>query len=479
VRSPTIAFIGAGSTVFARVLLRDLFIFPELRSARIALMDIDSERLMITEAVARRIATNSGAGSAIEATTDIRRALDGADYVINMIQVGGYRPATVIDFEVPKRYGLRQTIGDTLGIGGIMRGLRTYPVMRDIALQMEDCCPDALFLNYTNPMAMLVWAMDRTTPIRTVGLCHSVQGTAGDIAEWLGVPVAEVDYLCAGINHMAFYLRLAHQKRDLYPDLREVLAERRYPEHERVRFEAFKWLGYFVTESSEHFAEYVPWFIKHGDDDLIDRYHVPLDEYPARCEDQIAEWESMRAALLSEDEREIKRFEATALSRLSGMNERRLAATAPVDLARAEELRRRWLEDQQRKRSGHSGEYTSLIVHSIETGQPRVINGNVMNRGSIDNLPGECCVEVPCVVDANGVQPTHVGLLPPQLAALMQTNINVQSLTVEAAVTGKREHIYHAAMLDPHTAAELDLEQIAALVDDLIAAHGNWLPTFV
>ena len=467
-----IAFIGAGSTVFARALLRDLFTFPELHGVEIALMDIDPERLGDTERVARRVAEQAGAGATINATTDRRRALDGADYAINMIQVGGYRPATVTDFEIPKGYGLRQTIGDTLGIGGIMRALRTIPVMLEMARDMEECCPDVLFLNYTNPMAMLTWAMLRATPIRTVGLCHSVQGTAGELAGMLDLPAAEIDYRCAGINHMAFYLRFEHQGRDLYPELRRLLEERRVPEHERVRFEVLRRFGYFVTESSEHFSEYVPWFIKRDRPDLIERYNVPLDEYPARCEEQIAEWGEMRAALTSEDQEELARHERARWNKLGGIRERRLEATAKVDPARAEVLRERWLVERRKKLTGHSGEYGTLIIHSMETGQPRVVYGNVANHGLIDNLPRGCCVELPCLVDKNGVQPTHVGSLPPHLAALMQTNINVQALTVEAALTGKREHVYHAAMLDPHTAADLDLEQITSLVDELLAAHG-------
>jgi alpha-galactosidase len=476
--SPKIAFLGAGSTVFARALLRDLFTFPELHDATFALMDINTERLATTETVARRVAAEAGAKPQIETTTERRRALDGADYAINMIQVGGYRPATVTDFEIPKKYGLRQTIGDTLGIGGIMRGLRTIPVMREMAFDMEECCPDALFLNYTNPMAILTWAMERMSSIRTVGLCHSVQGTASELASWLGIPAHEIDYHCAGINHMAFYLKLERQGCDLYPELRTVLAEGRYPAHERVRFEAFKRLGYFVTESSEHFAEYVPWFIKANRPDLIDRFNIPLDEYPARCEDQIAEWDEMQAALVSSDPDAISNYEAARIGKLSPSWDRRLQATVRENPARAEELRRFWAEERKDRLSGHSGEYGTLVIHSIETGQPRVINGNVINHGLIDNLPDCCSVEVPCLIDRNGVQPTRVGTLPPQLAALMQTNINVQSLTVEAALTGKREHIYHAALLDPHTAAELDTDQIVSLVDDLIEAHGEWLPAY-
>jgi alpha-galactosidase len=441
-------------------------------------MDIDPDRLNDTKLVAERVAAVAGATPTIEATTDRRQALGGADYVINMIQVGGYRPSTVVDFEIPKQYGLRQTIADTLGIGGIMRGLRTIPVMLDIARDMEECCPDALLLNYTNPMAILTWAMTRATPIKTVGLCHSVQGTARDLAEILELPPEEITYHCAGINHMAFYLRFEHQGRDLYPALRQIAADGVYPVYERVRFNVFQRLGYFVTESSEHFSEYVPWFIKRDRSDLIDRYNIPLDEYPARCEEQIAEWGRHRAALTADDPAVLSRYEAEQAGRLSGVVERRLAIAARDDPAQAESLRQAALAERKEKLSGHSGEYGTLIIHSMETGQPRVINGNVANHGLIDNLPTGSCVEVPCLIDGNGVQPTRVGTLPPQLAALMQTNINVQSLTVEAALTGCREHIYHAAMLDPHTAAELDLDQIHNLVDDLITAHGDWLPAY-
>ena len=476
--APKIAFIGAGSTVFARALLRDLFTFPELHGATVSLMDIDPERLATTEIVARRVVEQAGANATVEATTDRRRALDGADYAINMIQVSGYRPATVVDFEIAKRYGLRQTIGDTLGVGGIMRALRTIPVMLEMARDMEACCPDVLFLNYTNPMAMLTWAMLRATPIKTVGLCHSVQGTAADLAEWLRVPSGELDYRCAGINHMAFYLRLEHDGRDLYPELRRLQAEGGVPAYERVRFGVLRWFGYFVTESSEHFAEYVPWFIKRDRPDLIDRYNIPLDEYPARCEDQIAEWEEMGAALTSPDPAAAERYEASRRGRLSHYSEQRLAAVRKEDPSRAEELRGQWLAEREQKLRGHSGEYGTLIIHSMETGQPRIVYGNVANHGLIDNLPAGCCVEVPCLIDRNDVQPVRVGPLPPQLAALMQTNINVQALTVEAALTGKRDHVYQAALLDPHTAAELDPEQICALVYDLIAAHGDLLPAF-
>ena len=430
---PKIALIGAGSTVFAKNLLGDILSFPELAEAEIALHDIDEERLRTSAVVAERVGRALAARPAIMATTDRRRALDGADYVITMFQIGGYRPGTVVDFEVPKKHGLRQTIADTLGIGGIMRGLRTIPVLLEMCAEMEEVCPDAWLLNYVNPMAMNCWAVNRATTIRNVGLCHSVQGTAEQLAHDIGVPVAEINYLCAGINHMAFYLRFERDGQDLYPLIRQVIDDGRVPDWNRVRYEALRHLGYFVTESSEHFSEYVPWFIKRDRPELIEQFNIPLDEYITRCENQIAAWEMMRGYL--EDE------------------------TVELNVERTHE-------------------YGAYIIHSLETGTPRVVYGNVANDGLIDNLPAGCCVELPCLVDRNGIQPTRIGALPPQLAALMQTNVNVQTLTVEAALTGKREHVYHAAMLDPHTAAELDLGQIHALVDDLIAAHGGWLPPF-
>lgn len=431
---PRIAFIGAGSTVFAKNLLGDILSFEELAESTIALFDIAEDRLATTEIVAHKAAESVHANPRITATTDRREALDGADYAICMVQVGGYQPCTVTDFEIPKRYGLRQTIGDTLGIGGIMRGLRTVPVLLDICRDMEAVCPEATFLNYANPMAINCAALARLTPIRTVGLCHSVQGTAEELARDIRVPVDEIDYLCAGINHMAFYLKFAHKNgEDLYPRIRQVIEEGRVPEKNRVRYKMLEHLGYFVTESSEHFAEYVPWFIKRDRPDLIAQYNIPLDEYLARCEDQLAKWDDLRQRL--EDQQE------------------------PLGVLR-------------------SSEYCSFIIHSMETGEPSVVYGNVPNRGLISNLPETACVEVPCLVDGNGVQPTQIGKLPPQLAAMMQTNINVQELTVEAIRTGRREHIYHAAMLDPHTAAELDLDQICTLVDELLAAHTDWIPPY-
>ncbi|MEM7342342.1 MAG: alpha-glucosidase/alpha-galactosidase [Actinomycetota bacterium] len=444
-----ITFVGAGSTVFAKNLLGDILSQPALAGSEISLFDIDSERLATSEIVAKKTAAAVGANPTIEATVDRRRALDNADHVITMFQIGGYEPSTVIDFDIPTRYGLRQTIADTGGIGGIMRALRTVPVLLDVCADMEELCADAHLLQYVNPMSINMWAANRASSVKAVGLCHSVQHTAEQLAEDIGVPIDEVRYLCAGINHMAFYLdfeqRTPDGTVDLYPKIAEFAQKGPIPDRghgarsdggvvglsDAVRYEMFERLGYFVTESSEHFAEYVPWFIKSGRDDLIERFGIPLDEYPRRCEYQIEAWHDLRAELEDPDAE--------------------LEVTPSV-------------------------EYGASIVHAVETGEPTVIYGNVPNNGAIDNLPAECIVEVPCLVDHNGVQATKVGSIPPQLAALMQTNINVQSLTVEALMTGNREHVYHAAMLDPHTAAELDLDQIWSLVDDLMDAHGDYIP---
>ena len=426
-----ITFIGAGSTVFAKNLLVDILSFPELADSQLCLFDIDSERLQTSEIVANRIAQTLGIHPTIETTTDRARALDGATYAINMIQVGGYRPCTVTDFEIPKKYGLQQTIGDTLGIGGIMRALRTTPLLIEMCREMEQRCPDVIHLNYVNPMAINCWALTRATRIRTIGLCHSVQHTASDLATDIGVPLEEINYLVAGINHMAFYLKFERNGEDLYPLIHKVIEEGRVPSDNRVRYDMLRRLGYFVTESSEHFSEYVPWYIKRDRADLIERYNIPLDEYPRRCEIQIAEWKYLRKSLEMPD--------------------------APFEMER-------------------SVEYGSGIIHSMETGVPRVVYANLENNNLITNLPSGCCVEVPCLVEKNGIQPTQIGALPPHLAALMQTNINVQALTVESILTGNREHIYHAAMLDPHTSAELDLDQIWQIVDDLITQHAEWIP---
>ena len=440
---PKIAFVGAGSTVFTRNLEGDVLAMPELAdTTTLALMDIDAERLAASELVARRLVEARSAGARVEATLDRAAALDGADYVVTSFQVGGYRPSTVVDFEVPKRFGLRQTIGDTLGVGGIMRGLRTIPVLLDVCRDMERRCPGALLLQYVNPMAMLGWAVAEATSVRCVGLCHSVQHTAGELAADLGLAPGELRYDVAGINHMAFFLSLtAADGRDLYPELHRVIDEGRVPEWNRVRYEVLRHLGSFVTESSEHFAEYVPWFIKSARPDLVERFAVPLDEYPRRCERQIAEWDALHARLVSGD-----------------------GAAA--------------LED-----TGPSVEFGARIVRACETGAPFAFHGNVPNRAPgggrlIENLPDDCCVEVPCVASADGIEPQAVGALPRHLAALMQTNVNVQGLVVEAALSGRREPVHHAAMLDPHTAAELSLQEIRDLVEALLEAHGDRIPPF-
>ncbi len=438
-----IAFIGAGSTVFMKNLIGDALLRPALSDAHIALMDIDAARLEDSALVARKLAASLGAGARVTATTDRRTALDGADFVIVAFQIGGYKPCTVTDFEIPKAYGLRQTIADTLGVGGIMRGLRTVPHLWALAEDMRALCPNALMLNYVNPMAINTWALTARYPdIRQVGLCHSVQGTAEELTRDLGLDVADLRYRAAGINHMAFYLSLEARDcsgwRDLYPALREGYRAGRIPLESHwnprcpnlVRYEVMEHLGYFVTESSEHFAEYVPWFIKSHRPDLIERLRIPLDEYPKRCEEQIAAWSAQAEAL----------------------------KTAPM----IEHL--------------ETHEYAATIMDSLTTGTPSVIYGNHANHGFIPQLPEGAAVEVPTLVDANGLQPTVVPDLPPHLIALMRTNLNVQELTVQALLTENSDHIYHAAMLDPHTAAELDLRQIRALVDDLLTAHADWLP---
>lgn len=459
-----IVFIGAGSTVFAKNLIGDILSYPELADSNIVLMDINPERLATSEGVAHFINDTLGTNATIEATTDRRAALAGADYVICMIQVGGYQPATVTDFEIPKKYGLEQTIGDTLGIGGIMRGLRTIPVLLSITRDMEELCPHALFINYVNPMAMNQWALSRATTIKTVGLCHSVPHTAHELAEDIGVPYEDINYLVAGINHVAFYLKFEHAKtgEDLYPLIQQVVDQARIPDWNRVRYEMFQRLGYFVTESSEHFSEYTPWFIKRHKPELIVQFNIPINEYLARCQAQITAWDMMQHARA--DGHAVT--ESMIRDALDGIELMPRMVDANVQTV---------LNYDKVERSV---EYGSLIIHSMETGTPRRIYGNVPNSGIITNLPNGCCVEVPCLVDKNGIQPVTIGEIPPHLAALMQTNINVQSLTVEAALTAKRDHIYHAAMLDPHTAAELTLDQIWSMVDELIEAHGDMLPDY-
>lgn len=437
-----ITFMGAGSTIFARNVLGDCMCTPDLRECEIALYDIDKKRLEESEIILKAINHNVNEDRAsIKAYLGVENrkdALREANFVVNAIQVGFYDPCTIIDFEIPKKYGLRQTIADTLGIGGIMRGLRTIPVIRDFAKDMEEVCPDAWFLNYTNPMAIITGYMQRYTKIKTVGLCHSVQVCSRDLLKSLGMEdkLEGRKELIAGINHMAWLLEIYDKDgQDLYPEIKKRAAEKNATEKhwDMVRYEYIKRLGYYCTESSEHNAEYNPFFIKNKYPELIEKYNIPLDEYPRRCINQIKGWEEEKNNILNNGE--------TTHTRTT--------------------------------------EYASYIMEAIVTNKPCKIGGNVLNTGLIDNLPAEACVEVPCLVDAMGVTPCHVGKLPPQLAAMNMTNINSQLLTIEAAITKKREHIYQAAMLDPHTGAELSIDDIVALCDELIEAHGEYMKEYV
>ena len=442
-----IAFIGAGSTVFMKNIIGDALQKTALSNATLALMDIDPRRLGESALVARKIVETLGVDARIETHANQRQALDGADFVIVAFQIGGYEPATVTDFEIPKRFGLRQTIADTLGVGGIMRGLRTVPHLWKICEDMLAVCPHALMLQYVNPMAINTWAITAKYPqIRQIGLCHSVQGTAAELAHDLELPVDEIRYRAGGINHMAFYLEFEHRQADgswldLYPALKQGYQDGRFPKPNqanarcpnKVRYEMLMRLGYFVTESSEHFAEYTPYFIKRGREDLIEKFGIPLDEYPKRCLEQTQAWKVQADAY---------------------------AKTGRIEIS-------------------PSKEYAATIMNSIVTGEPSLIYGNVANHGNIAQLPHGCAVEVPCRVDASGIVPGVVNDIAPQLIGLMRTNVNVQELTVAALLLESREHVYHAAMLDPHTAAELDLGQIWALTDALIEAHGEWLPAWL
>lgn len=437
-----IAFLGAGSTVFARNVLGDCMCTPCLQDAEIALYDIDGKRLEESEIILKAINKNINSSRAKIYTylgEDKRKdALRNADFVVNAIQVGGYDPCTIIDFEIPKKYGLRQTIADTLGIGGIMRGLRTIPVMRDIARDMEEVCPNALLLNYTNPMSILTGYMLRYTKVRTVGLCHSVQICSRDLLKGLGMEdkLEGRSELIAGINHMAWLLEIKDKEgNDLYPEIRKraIIKNSNEKHHDMVRYEYIKHLGYYCTESSEHNAEYNPFFIKSKYPKLIERFNIPLDEYPRRCVNQIEGWEEEKNKILQDGKITHER----------------------------------------------SREYASYIMEAIITNKPIKIGGNVLNTGLIDNLPSEACVEVPCLVDGNGISPCHVGRLPVQLAAMNMTNINVHLLTIEAAHTKSREKIYQAAMLDPHTAAELSIDDIVKMCDEMIKAHGEYMKDYI
>ena len=428
--------MGAGSTVFAKNVLGDSMMTPALEDSVIALYDIDAVRLEDSKRMLDTINRNNGSKATIETYLVVenrKAALRGANYVVDAIQVGGYEPCTVTDFEIPKKYGLRQTIADTLGIGGIFRALRTIPVLFDFARDMEEVCPDAWFLNYTNPMAMLSGAMQRYTGVKTVGLCHSVQVCCEGLMKGLGMEYDDtVQWKIAGINHQAWLLEVTKNGVDLYPEIKRRALARTEKHHDMVRYEIMKRFGYYVTESSEHNSEYMPYFIKSTHPELIDQFNIPLDEYPRRCINQIAEWEKMRENLLGDEN---------------------LTHT-------------------------RSREYASYIMEAMETNRPFKFGGNVINTGLITNLPSNACVEVPCIADASGVQSVFIGDLPEQCAAMNRTNINPQLLAIEAAVTKKKDYIYQAAMLDPHTAAELTIDQIVSMCDDLIEAHKGWLPEY-
>ena len=436
-----ITFMGAGSTVFARNVLGDCMCSNVLAESEIALYDIDGERLKESEAILKAINKGLGNKARIKSYLGIesrKDALRGASFVVNAIQVGLYDPCTIIDFDVPKKYGLRQTIADTIGIGGIMRALRTIPVLKDFAQDIEEVCPDAWFLNYTNPMSMLTGYMLRYTNVKTIGLCHSVQVCSDHLLASLGMEekIEGRRELIAGINHMAWLLDIRDKNgKDLYPEIKKRAKEKNSSEKhgDMVRFDYIDKFGYYCTESSEHNAEYNPFYIKSKYPELIEKFNIPLDEYPRRCINQIAGWANEYKSLTSKEAVEHER----------------------------------------------SHEYASHIMEALTTGVPYKIGGNVLNTsGLIENLPREACVEVPCLVDNYGIAPCAVGKLPVQLAAMNMTHINVHLLTIEAAATLKREHIYHAAMLEPHTAAELSIDDIRSMVDDLIEAHGYWLPKY-
>ena len=436
-----ITFMGAGSTVFARNVIGDCMCTPSLCESEFALYDIDAQRLEESEIILKALNKNINENKATITTylgeAERKEALRGADFVINAIQVGGYEPCTVIDFEIPKKYGLRQPIADTMGIGGIMRALRTIPVMKAFADDMEEVCPDAWLLNYSNPMAMLTGYMQRYTKIKTVGLCHSVQGCSLHLLDSLGMEdkLEGRRELIAGINHMAWLLDIRDKDgNDLYPEIRKRAKEKNEKEKhwDMVRYDYIDKLGYYCTESSEHNAEYNPFYIKSKYPEMIDEFNIPLDEYPRRCVNQIEGWAKQKDEILQNGEITHER----------------------------------------------SHEYASYIMEAMVTGNPYKIGGNVLNNGLIDYLPDEACVEVPCLVDGSGITPCKVGKLPTPLAAMNSSNIYAQLLTIEAAATLKKQYIYNAAMMDPHTAAELNINDIYMMVDELLEAHKDWLPQY-
>ncbi|UFT98668.1 alpha-glucosidase/alpha-galactosidase [Radiobacillus kanasensis] len=424
-----VTIIGAGSVVFANRLISDILSYSELKSTFFSLTDIDPVRLATAQKMTESLIQQGGEGARVEATLDRKEALKDSDYVINLIQVGMHE-ATVTDFEIPKKYGLKQTIADTLGVGGIFRALRTIPVVLEICRDMEEVCPNALLLNYTNPMAMIMHAIQKSTSIKSVGLCHSVQNTTEEIASYLNIPLEEVEIKVAGINHMAWFLELKRNGEDLYPLLWEAMDDEEIYKKDKVRFEMMKRLNYFITESSEHMSEYTPYFIKR--DGLIKEFDIPIDEYIRRSEENL------------------KHFQAS----------------------------KEKIERNEQIETETSHEYGAPIIHAVETGNTIEIWGNVINSNLITNLPTDACVEVPCLVNKRGIQPTHIGDLPPQLAAMNLTNINVQKLTVEAVLTGNVDYVYQAVMLDPHTSSVLSLAEIWDMTDELLEAHKDLLPPF-
>ena len=450
-----LTIIGAGSAVFTKNIVTDLLSLDSFKKMEITLQDIDPVRLKASHELLNVISKKLNASPKITSHTDRKESLVGSDFVQTTIQVGGYKPSTIIDFEIPREYGLKQTIADTLGIGGIMRGLRTIPVLLDIAKDIMEICPNVIWLQYVNPMCSNMIAINNSFPeIKTLGLCHSVQGTAEMLARDLGEKIEDIDYLCAGINHMAFYQKFEKKSPDgsienLYPRLK-ILADKIVNDellssrseninhesnkilHEKVRYEILRRFGYFVTESSEHFAEYVPWFIKKNRKDIINKYKIPIEEYIDRCKHNIKIWNELEKDMTPIYNQPLKR----------------------------------------------SNEYASFIIDGIVNNSDVTINANVMNNGYIDNLPSNCCVEVPCLINSDGYTPQKFGKLPEHLAALIRTNINVQILTAEAAITKKKEHIYHAALLDPLTAANLTIDEIYSMTDKMIEAHSDYLPKY-
>ena len=449
-----LTIIGAGSAVFTKNIVVDLLHISSFKKMHISLMDIDEDRLKLAKELIDSVAIKLNAKPKISLHTNRKDALRSSDFVQTTIQVGGYKPSTVIDFDIPTKYGIKQTIGDTIGIGGIMRGLRTIPILLDISKDIMEVCPNAIWLQYVNPMCSNMIAIKNKFPeIKSIGLCHSVQGTAEMLAEDLNEDISNIDFTCAGINHMAFFLKFEKKQKnsniDLYPKLKilaeEIVNDKKissrseniYYEsnkilYEKVRYEILRKFGYFVTESSEHFVEYVPWFIKNNRDDIIKKYKIPINEYIDRCKYHIKNWKKL--------EKDI-----------SPLN------NEPLKL---------------------SNEYASYIMDAVTNNKTITINANVMNNNLINNLPSNCCVEVPCLINSNGFHPQQVGSLPEQLLALMRTNINVQILTAEAATTKKREHIYHAAMMDPLTSSILSIDEIYSMTDELIDAHKNYLPKY-